>query len=345
MPSVPSCGESSLHSELVAPDLYPWTAGAWEQLLARRDNLPQALLIHGPQGIGKLALARRFAQLILCETAGSREPCGRCEGCRWFLAGQHPDYRQIEPEALAAPIEPSEDTPAPSKTTKPSQEIKVDQVRELADFLNIASHRGKRRLALFHPAETMNANAANSLLKSLEDPASGACFILISNNSRHLISTIRSRCIKLSLAIPEAASALAWLKRESVPDGADWLSFCGGAPLLARDYAQSERGQKIGQVVELLRKGGRARLLNWPATDREQIEILSEVLQKWALDQAFSGYSGRRKYFETSGGGRQPVNPPAWLRFAREAGRYRVAARHPLNPKLFAADLISRMPD
>src|SRR4051812_40195722 len=156
--------------------MYPWTNEAWQHLVARRENLPQALLIHGPRGIGKLALARRFAQLILCETPGASEPCGQCDGCRWFAAGQHPDFRQIEPEILAPAQEALEDAPTPSKTTKPSHEIKVDQVRELAGFLNIGSHRGKRRMAVFHPAETMNPNSANSLLKSLEDPASGACF-------------------------------------------------------------------------------------------------------------------------------------------------------------------------
>ena len=323
--------------------LYAWNAGAWSQLVARRESLPQALLIHGPRGIGKLELASRFAQLILCETAGVMEPCGTCDGCRWFLAGQHPDFRQVEPEALAGPQDLGDDAPAPSKTAKPSHEIKVDQVRELADFLNIGSHRGKRRLALFHPAEDMNANAANSLLKSLEDPASGACFILISDNPRRLIPTIRSRCVSLPVALPDEAKALAWLKAEAVEDAASWLAFAGGAPLLAREYAQSERGSKIKQVVGLLKLGNRDSLLAWPVADREQMEILAEVLQKWAFDQGAAGLSGGKRFFEPPVGKVARDSMP-WLRFAREAGRYRVAARHPLNPKLFAADLIGRMP-
>ena len=323
--------------------MHPWTADAWSQLTARRENLPQALLIHGPRGIGKLDLARRFAQLILCETPGANEPCGRCDGCRWFLAGQHPDFRQIEPEILSGPQDPAEDAPAPSKTAKPSHEIKVDQVRDLADFLNIGSHRGKRRLALFHPAEDMNANAANSLLKSLEDPASGACFILISDNVHRLIPTIRSRCIGLPLTIPDEVSSLAWLKQEKVEEAANWLSFAGGAPILAKEYAESERGTRIKQVIGLLEQGSREALLAWPVADREQMEVLSEVLQKWAYDQAVSKMPGKRRFFG-SNSGKTPSDPVAWLRFAREAGKYRTAARHPLNPKLFAADLIGRMP-
>ncbi len=327
--------------------MHPWTAQPWTQLVARRENLPQALLIHGPRGIGKLALARTFAQLILCEAPGAKTPCGKCEGCRWFVAGQHPDFRQIEPEILAQAPEPDEDAPAASRTAKPSHEIKVDQVRELADFLNIGSHRGKRRLALFHPAETMNANAANSLLKSLEDPASGACFIMVSNNAKALLPTIRSRCISLPVGIPERSSAIAWLRGQQVADAEDWLAFAGGAPLLAKEYSESERGERIAQLTKILRQGPGARelLLNWPVSDREQIETLAELLQKWAFDQAFRAGTGVGRYFNFKGSGKpSKARSRAWVNFAREANRYRVAARHPLNPKLFAADLIGRMP-
>jgi DNA polymerase III subunit delta' len=321
--------------------MYPWMADAWKQLVDRRENLPQALLIHGPRGIGKLDLARRFAQLILCETPAVAEPCERCDGCRWFTAGQHPDFRQIEPEILASP-EFGEDAPAPSRTAKPSHEIKVDQVRELASFLNIGSHRGKRRLALFHPAEAMNANAANSLLKSLEDPASGACFILVSGNQRLLLPTVRSRCIRLPLQVPPEASALAWMTEQKVDRGQEWLAFAGGAPLLAKEYSESPRGALVQQVVDRVKQGGREALLAWPVGDREQMEVLSEVLQKWAYDQAFRANSGKGRFFKTAAKGTQAA---AWLQFARETGKYRLSAKHPLNPKLFAADLISRMPE
>lgn len=328
--------------------MHPWTEGAWHQLLARRENLPQALLIHGPRGVGKLDLARRFAQLVLCETPNANVPCGKCEGCRWFLAGQHPDFRQVEPEILAQPQEVDEEAPVAGKGAKPSHDIKVDQVRGLADFLNIGSHRGRRRLALFHPAESMNANAANSLLKSLEDPASGACFILISNNARGLLPTVRSRCISLPVAVPRSTVAIAWLRQEQVADAEDWLAFAGGAPLLAKEYSESDRGERIAQITKILRQGpaGRELLLNWPVPDREQIEILAEVLQKWAYDQAFRAATGSGRYFNFKGSGKTgtPARSRAWIRFARQANRYRVAARHPLNPRLFATDLIGRMP-
>src|ERR1700682_1556905 len=137
--------------------MHPWNEPILESLKRRVDTLPHAVLVHGPQGVGKLALAERAAQLLLCEAADpARKPCGARDGCRWYLGGNHPDFRRVEPEALAPQVETEVETAGPARKGKPSQEIKIDQVRELAGFLNIGSHRGRRRVALVHPAEEMN---------------------------------------------------------------------------------------------------------------------------------------------------------------------------------------------
>src|SRR5258708_27576769 len=196
--------------------MHPWNEPIFESLKRRLETLPHALLLHGPRGVGKLALAERVAQLMLCEAGdAARRPCGACDGCRWFLGGNHPDFRRLEPEALAkAPPESEED--APSRSAKPSHEIKVDQVRELAGFLNIGSHRGRRRVALVHPAEEMNPNAANSLLKGLEEPPSGAMFVLVSHRPMRLLATIRSRCVAVPVPLPPREAALEWLSGQGI---------------------------------------------------------------------------------------------------------------------------------
>ena len=327
--------------------LYPWTEGAWRQLHARLESLPQALLIHGPRGIGKLDLARRFAQRVLCETPATIQPCGACEGCHWFQAGQHPDYRQVEPESMAAVVEYPDEPPRSAKTAKPSREIKVDQIRELTDFLNIGSHRAKRRLVLFHPAEDLNQNAANSLLKALEESSTNVCLILVSNNYARLLPTLLSRCIRFPVEIPAANQSRAWLAEAQVAQAEHWLAFSGGAPLLARDFAVSDQAEAVSQLLKMLVQGNREGLLAWPATDREQVELMAEVLQKWAYDQVFGSISGEGRFFGKSVAKRSGERRQRhlWLRFARQAGRYRVEARHPLNPKLFLADLIAAMPE
>src|SRR5262245_53326425 len=148
---------------------------AWQRLVGKLDRLPHALLLHGAPGVGKLALAERFAQLLLCEAKGPRnEPCGACQACRWIQGGTHPDLRIIEPEVLAlkrpnvAEDEAEDEEEGGGKKKKaPSVEIKIDQLRALAGFVNLASSRGGRRIAILHPAEEMNTAAANSLLKNL----------------------------------------------------------------------------------------------------------------------------------------------------------------------------------
>ncbi|MDH3319198.1 MAG: DNA polymerase III subunit delta' [Betaproteobacteria bacterium] len=323
--------------------IYPWQNKLWEQLNTKRERMPHALLIHGAQGIGKLALAERFAQRLLCESADARSaPCGECEGCRWFDAGSHPDFRRVEPEALARQYGTAEDldepAAAPTRSAKPSNEIKVDQVRALDGFLNLKSHRGGRRVALIHPAEAMNPNAANALLKGLEEPPGSTLFLLVSHRPARLLATIRSRCVAVPVEVPDAAAALAWLEGQGLRDPAPWLAFAGGSPLLALRSAK-EAGAALARLRQALQASDLDAL--GAVNDRGQLEELAEVLQKHALDKAFAAYGGRAKYGSATGS-RQGV---AWLRYARLMGRNRALARHPLNPRLFAGEMLRELPE
>jgi DNA polymerase-3 subunit delta' len=319
--------------------LYPWQILPWKMLRSKRGRMPHALLIHGPQGIGKLQLAERFTQSLLCESGDtSGEPCGVCSGCRWFAAGSHPDFRRVEPEALARQSAAADesDEPAPARSARPSLEIKVDQVRALDDFLNLQSHRGGPRVALIHPAEAMNPNAANALLKGLEEPPGRAQLILVSHRPARLLATLRSRCVAVPVPAPDASASLAWLEGQGARDAASWLAFASGSPLRALGYLQA------GATLARRRQALQARDLDAlsRADDREQLEELAEVLQKHALDQAFAAYCGRAKYGAAAGS----KSGAAWLRYARLMGWNRALARHPLNPRLFAYEMLAAMP-
>jgi DNA polymerase III subunit delta' len=312
--------------------MHPWNEPILQSLAARAGKLPHALLIHGVQGVGKLALAERIAQLLLCEAESGAKPCGRCDGCRWFLAGSHPDLRRLEPESLAKEIEPEEGEAAPAKkTAKPSTEIKIEQVRGIADFLNLRSHRGRLRVALVHPAEDMNLTAANALLKGLEEPPSGAMFLLVSHRPASLLPTIRSRCVMVPVPVPPKKTALEWLSGQGVKGAERWLAYAGGAPLRALDYAA-----QADALEALLRSPGLA-------NDREGIEQLAEVLQKIALDRAFMAF-GLPSRYQAAAGKVSPATARAWLAYARQMGKDRLLASHPVNPKLYAADLLARLP-
>jgi DNA polymerase-3 subunit delta' len=312
--------------------MHPWNEPLFESLKARVERFPHALLIHGARGTGKLGLAERVAGLLLCEDPG-RRPCGRCEGCRWLAAGSHPDFRRVEPEALAKepPAEPEAEAEAPAKRGKPSTEIKVEQVRDLAGFLNLGSHRGRLRVALVHPAEVMNPTAANALLKGLEEPPPGAVFLLVSHRPSQLLPTIRSRCVALPVPIPPRAAALQWLAEQGVAKAERWLAYAGGAPLQALEYAG-----KSDLLERLLQRP-------LPVDDREALEPLADALQKIALDRALTSLGLPQKY-QTGGAPTEPAPAQAWLSYARQMGQHRLLCRHPLNPKLFSAEMIAGMP-
>src|SRR4051812_7923282 len=313
--------------------MHPWNEPVFASLRRRLETLPHALLLHGPRGVGKLALAERVAQLVLCEaTDATRRPCGACDGCRWFLGGNHPDFRRLEPEILAkAPAETEEEASTPARGAKPSHEIKVDQVRQLADFLNIGSHRGRRRVALVHPAEDMNANAANALLKGLEEPPASAVFLLVSHRPSQLLPTIRSRCVALPVPIPNRDAALKWLADQGAKNPERWLAYAGGAPLQALEYAAN------ADVLERLIQ----RPL--PVDDRDELDALAEALQKIALDRALSAL-GLPPKSQTGTGPSSRAQARAWLSFGRKMGEDRLLCRHPLNPKLFSAAMLAGLP-
>jgi DNA polymerase-3 subunit delta' len=317
--------------------MHPWNQPILEALRTR-ERLPHALLLHGPRGVGKLALAERLAQLLLCEhPERAKRPCGSCDACRWYLAGNHPDFRRLEPEAIAklppAPEAEEEGSEAPARRTKqPSLFILIEQVRELAAFLNVGSHRGALRIALVHPAEDLYPNAANALLKILEEPPPGAIFILVSHRPARLLPTVRSRCVAVPVPIPPRETALAWLASQKVSNPERWLAFAGGAPLQALQYAADavewEHLLKSPQPVE----------------DRESLERLAEGLQKMAYDRAFSAFGLPPKY-RTGVPAGASHKARAWLAYARKMGEDRLLTRHPLNPRLFSAEMVSGMRD
>lgn len=150
----------------------------WQQLQQMRETrrLPHALLFKGAAGTGKQQFARHFLQALLClQNKPDGSACDTCHGCRQVIGQAHPDMMLIGPEKLGAAI-------------------KIDQIRKLNEFVRQSSLQGGFRIAIIYPADAMNVNAANALLKTLEEPAPDALLILVSNLSGQLPATILSRC-------------------------------------------------------------------------------------------------------------------------------------------------------
>lgn len=184
-------------------------------------RLPHALLITGVPGIGKLHFAEAFVAALLCENEGTGA-CGTCRGCRLLAAGSHPDRIAVRPE-------------------EEGKAIPVAAVRGLIERLSLRPQYGPWQVALIEPAERMNANAANALLKTLEEPNAGTLLILVSARPSQLPATIRSRCQQVTLAAPDPETGRAWLAAQA-PEASGpetLLALCGGAPLAALELAQA----------------------------------------------------------------------------------------------------------
>ena len=219
-------------------DILPWQAALWKQLAGRRQHA-HAYLLHGPQGIGKRILAERLMALLLCQRPADGQACGQCKACQLLAAGTHPDHYVLEPEEADKPI-------------------KIDQVRDLVGFVVQTAQLGGRKVVLLEPAEAMNLNAANALLKSLEEPSGDTVLLLISHQPSRLLPTIKSRCVQQACPLPDHKQSLVWL-RQSLPElDADTLeallALAAGSPLAAqRLHAQGVLDQRA-LVVEGVKK-------------------------------------------------------------------------------------------
>jgi DNA polymerase-3 subunit delta' len=205
---------------------FEWHKEILTRLLNKRDSLPHALLLKGPEGIGKAEFALSLAAGLLCQKAGeSRWACGDCHACHLIAAGTHPDLMPVGLEIV---------------DDKQAKEIKVDQIRELNARLSQTSQFGGFKVAIIDPADRMNRNAANSLLKTLEEPPAGTLILLISAHASLLPATVRSRCQSLKLPAPDRESTLAWLKQRFPElDGLALLAAGDGAPKTAAKLAEA----------------------------------------------------------------------------------------------------------
>ena len=321
--------------------VYPWHQAQWQDILQRRAALPHALLFRGREGIGKLDFVRKLAQSLACESpAVDGAACGTCQSCRWFAAGAHPDYREILPEALrpAGPEGPA------AGEKKPSQQISVDEIRALHDFINLTAHQPNGKTIVFCPAETLNVNAANALLKSLEEPPPNTRFMLVAHRPSYLPATIISRCQQVVLPTPPVPVAEKWLREQGVKEPALSLAQTGNAPLaaLALDDGSfwTQRKSLFGSLAapgvdafalaEQVRDFPLPRLLGW--------------MQRWTYDLLSAKSVGRVRYnpdyakaLSQLAGRLRAIDI---ARFHRTLVRQQRSVHHPLNARLYIEQLL-----
>lgn len=229
--------------------LYPWQQQTWQLLVQsrQRQSLAHAFIVSGVKGVGAFEFSQAVSAWLLCQQPTEQGACGFCKSCQLWQAQSHPDYRMLAQLT-------------DEKTGKTSQVIKVDQVRELLGFLNKSAQLNGYRVAVIVDADTLNVNAANSLLKTLEEAGANTAIMLLTEQPLMLLPTIRSRCQQLVLSVPELRQAKTWLSPQlKKPDQADLLlALAEGAPLAAlalQEAAWFEARAAVAQsILDVLQK-------------------------------------------------------------------------------------------
>ncbi len=205
----------------------------WNEIIGHQENIqqlrtllaagrmPHALLFTGPDGIGKMLVAKTLAAAALCQEADST-PCGQCSSCRSLASDNHPDFSVVRTEGPA---------------------IKIEQIRQLQSELAFAPYLGDRRVCIIEDAERMTAQAANSLLKTLEEPQGSILFILTAASRQILLETIVSRCLTVAFQPLLQASLTEALRAK-------------GIAAEQAEVAARLSGGKMGKALLLLADGG-----------------------------------------------------------------------------------------
>jgi DNA polymerase-3 subunit delta' len=312
--------------------IYPWHQTIWSGLQQARsgERLPHALLFSGDEDCGHEAFIRSVAKSLLClspDLAHNGQACGKCRSCRVFSANAHPDFSLVE-----APAD--------------KQVISVDQIRALNRFLELSCSYSPVRVALIREADRMNVNAANSLLKSLEEPSAHTHILLFSSRSSVLLPTIRSRCQQIRLPLPESGAAIKWLNQQHpVQDAATLLSLAAGKPMYALELDSGEliAARKIWQqhLLAVLNKeksiaetgaewAGQPRdqLLNW------QLGAVQDLIRYALGVDITSGQEDIAALYKVIAG------KDLWALYDRLL-EMKSLSTHPLNNQLFAENMLS----
>jgi DNA polymerase-3 subunit delta' len=314
----------------------------------RRGALHHAYLFGGPEGVGKSRAARLLAQAANCEggAAGQAafrdDPCGACGPCRKIEKGIHPDVVVLAEERVMAKAGAWE----PKGGRSPSKDIVVDQVRDVVDRrLSLRRNEGRRRFVLIDPADAMNVQAQNALLKTLEEPPDDTTLVLVASSPDSLLPTIRSRCLRVPFApLPADAIAARLVAKGHAPERARLAAALSGGSLgraLGLDdetLAAEQEAVLAAATLDPDDAGAWLAFARERGGDRESAAELCELLLVWLRDVAAAQAGSRALALadlsEATGRVAGDVSPAEALRRRREVRRAAAALRQNASPVL-----------
>lgn len=248
-----------------------------KRLLSRTlaaDRIPHAYIFRGPGGVGKKLFARGLAAVLNCRNRHGVEPCGGCSSCKKFMSMNHPDFLVIRPEKGV---------------------IKIDQIRRLSQELTYPPYESKIRVVVLEDVQTMRREAANSLLKTLEEPPENNVLILTADSSQEILATLISRCQVVPFAgLSMADTAAILVARGVTPDAAPLLArLSEGSPGKALLFQDSDMVSIWREAVQVLSDpaidpdrdvGILLRLAESVAALKEELPAFLALMKIWVRD-------------------------------------------------------------
>jgi DNA polymerase-3 subunit delta' len=210
---------------------YPWLESDASRLFERTlsQRLHHALLFVGRQGIGKLSLAKNLAKALLCQHMDHQGPCGKCQSCLLYDAGNHADYHELVSE----------------------KQLGVDSVRKAIAILSSKAHLSHNKVLVLPNAHGMTEAASNALLKTLEEPTANTYLLLLTPYPSRLLPTILSRCEKVKVSLPSQAQSIDWLIMQGIKDASPaLLQAYGDAPLMVKAAIDNGDGTSYSEFLE-----------------------------------------------------------------------------------------------
>ncbi|WP_418791296.1 DNA polymerase III subunit delta' [Phosphitispora sp. TUW77] len=243
------------------------------QNAAAEGRVAHAYLFYGLEGVGKTTLAKAFANTLLCKE-GNIDTCDECSICRRFAKGCLPDFFLVEPHG---------------------NNIKIEQIRELQQTVSFKPYEASKKVYLISRAETMTRDAANCLLKILEDPPPDTIFLLTTVNPYNLLPTIVSRCQIVALGKVPQQEIEQFLRdnNRGAPETVVLLAtLCNGLPGKAWAMAEPDKGletrEMVFQLYEKIKNGDISELIKKAEELEKNKDIMPEVLEQlllWYRDQ------------------------------------------------------------
>lgn len=223
---------------LIEPINRIWYQPVLSQLvkLQIQQRLPHAILLSMPGKTNELAFLWHLSMTLLCQNRDNDQPCQTCSSCQLMLANTYPDCQLVTLEY-------------DGDQKKLNKNIKIGQVRHLIHTVYLTRNYDNVKIAVLYPADKMSIASANSLLKTLEEPADNTLIILASHQLGKIPVTVRSRCQQWTMPLPSTDEALAWLQTEGLDNAqaAQYLELAGGDPLLAAQLSTTQYLDLVGE--------------------------------------------------------------------------------------------------